>query len=319
MDPIKGLHHVTAVARDPQRNLDFYRNILGQRFVKRTVNFDAPDTYHFYFGDENGSPGSILTFFAWPNTRKGVRGNGETNVVAYNVPMGSLGFWQSRLEQNGIKTDPIEERFGEKVLPFSDPDGMRVELVEVESLPPVRFWEEGPIPREYALHGFHSVTLWLDEVEPTSALLTDQMGYQAAGQEGNHFRFVGDVKELGHIVDIIQRPGKAQAGFGAGSIHHIAFRVPGDAEQLEYRSKIRSAGFGVTEMMDRNYFHSIYFREQGGVLFEIATDAPGFAVDEPFETLGETLKLPEWYEPNREEIEQSLAPLRLRTLEKAAQ
>lgn len=316
MEPIKGLHHVTAVARDPQRNLDFYRNVLGQRFVKRTVNFDAPDTYHFYFADEAGTPGSVLTFFAWPNMRKGVRGNGETNVVAYNVPMGSLGFWQARLEENGVKPDPVEERFGEKVLPFSDPDGMRVELAEVESLPVIQFWEDGPIPEAYALRGFHSVTLWLDEVGPTSELLVNQMGYQAAGQEGSRYRFVGDRNALGHIVDIVHRPGKAQAGFGAGSIHHIAFRVPGDTEQLEYRSGIHEAGFRVTDVMDRNYFHSIYFRERGGVLFEIATDTPGFAIDEPVESLGETLKLPEWYEPNREIIEQSLLPITLKPFEK---
>ena len=318
MNPIKGLHHVTAVARDPQQNLDFYRNVLGQRFVKRTVNFDAPDTYHFYFADEIGSPGSVLTFFAWPGMRKGVRGNGETNVVAYNVPVGSLRYWQERLAQNGIKAETIEERFGEKVLPFTDPDGMHLELVEVESLPSIRFWEEGPIPEEYALRGFHGITLWLDEVEPTSELLVNQMGYQAAGQEGNRHRFVSDKNELGHIVDIVHRPGKASAGFGAGSIHHIAFRVPNDDEQLEYQSKIHSAGYGVTEVLDRNYFHSIYFRERGGVLFEIATDTPGFAVDEPVEELGETLKLPEWFEPNREEIEQNLLPITLKTFEKAA-
>jgi len=316
MDAIKGLHHVTAVARDPQRNLDFYRNILGQRFVKRTVNFDAPDTYHFYFGDESGTPGSILTFFAWGNIRRGVHGNGETNVVAYNVPVGSLEFWQNRLQENGIKVDLIEERFGEKVLPFSDPDGMRVELVEMEKLPAVQFWADGPIPEMYALHGFHSVTLWLDEVEPTSDLLINQMGYQPAGQEENRYRFIGDPDALGHIVDIIHRPGKMQTGFGAGSIHHIAFRTPNDAQQLEYQSSLRAAGFGATDVMDRSYFHSIYFRERGGVLFEIATDVPGFATDESAETLGETLKLPEWHEPKRELIEQELLPITLKPIEK---
>lgn len=316
MDAIKGLHHVTAVARDPQRNLDFYRNVLGQRFVKRTVNFDAPDTYHFYFGDESGTPGSILTFFAWGNIRKGVHGNSETNAVAYNVPMGSLGFWQNRLQENGIKVDPLENRFGEKVLSFSDPDGMRVELVEVQKLPAVQFWADGPIPDAYALHGFHSVTLWLDEVEPTSDLLIDQMGYQAAGQEENRYRFIGDPNALGHIVDILHRPDRMQAGFGAGSIHHIAFRTPNDDQQLEYQSALRDAGFGATEVMDRSYFHSIYFRERGGVLFEIATDAPGFAIDEPAEALGEMLKLPEWHEPKRSLIEQELAPIMLKPIDK---
>jgi len=316
MESIKGLHHVTAIARDPQRNIDFYRNVLGQRLVKRTVNFDAPDTYHFYFGDETGLPGGILTFFAWPTMRRGVRGNAETNAVAYNVPNGSLGFWQEQLKQNGITPTPIEKRFGEGVLTFDDPDGMRVELVESTSAAPVHFWEAGPIPNAYALKAFHSVTLWLDEVEPTAQLLTQQMGYITAGNEGDRYRFVGDSNVSGHIVDIVHRPGKVPAGFGAGSIHHIAFRTPTDEEQLEYQKLIREAGFRVTEVMDRSYFHSIYFRELGGVLFEIATDTPGFAIDEPVTTLGETLKLPEWYEPNRVAIEQSLPPVSLKPFEK---
>src|SRR5215211_2579959 len=181
MDAIKGLHHVTAIASDPQRNVDFYRNVLGQRLVKRTVNFDAPDTYHFYFGDEMGSPGGILTFFAWSNVRRGVRGNAETNALAYHIPGDSLGFWQDHLQQNGILPKPIEKRFGEDVLPFDDPDGMRVELIESASAAPVRFWKAGPVPAAFALQGFHSVTLWLEEVEPTAELLTKQMGYVAAG------------------------------------------------------------------------------------------------------------------------------------------
>ena len=316
MDAIKGLHHVTAVARDPQRNIDFYRNILGQRLVKRTVNFDVPDTYHFYFADETGTPGSILTFFAWPNTRRGVRGNAETNAVAYNVPTGSLGFWQEHLKRNGVAFKPVENRFGETVLALEDPDGMHVELVESQSTSSIRFWEAGPIPQAYALQGFHSVTLWLDEWEPTAELLTKHMGYTAAGNEGDRYRFVGDSNAAGHIVDIVHRPGKAEAGFGSGSIHHIAFRVPSDEKQLEYQDTIREAGFQVTDVINRAYFHSIYFRERGGVLFEIATDTPGFATDEPVSALGETLKLPEWHEPNRTIIEQNLAPITLKPIEK---
>jgi glyoxalase family protein len=312
MQPIQGLHHVTAVAREPQRNIDFYRNILGQRLVKRTVNFDVPDTYHFYFADATGSPGSVLTFFAWPNTRRGVRGNAETNTVAYNIPVGSLAFWQNHLKRNGIALKPVETRFGEFVQPFEDPDGMRIELIASETAPPLPFWAEGPIPEANALRGFHSVTLWLDQAEPTADLLTRHMGYTAAGIEGDRHRFIGDPSAPGHIVDIVQRPGKAEAGFGSGSIHHIAFRVPNDERQAAYQESIRTAGFRVTEVMDRNYFHSIYFREQGGVLFEIATDTPGFATDESLETLGETLKLPEWHEPNRAAIEQELAPIALK-------
>jgi glyoxalase family protein len=316
MDSIKGLHHVTAIASDPQRNMDFYRNVLGQRLVKRTVNFDAPDTYHFYFADEIGNPGSVLTFFAWPGVRRGGRGNGETNSVAYNVPVGSLTFWQERLKQNSITPKPLETRFGENVLTFTDPDGMEVELIETANLPRINFWQEGPIPKEYALHGFHSVTLWLDDIKPTAELLTAQMGYQAAGQEENRHRFTGDPGALGHTIDLVERPGAAQAIFGVGSVHHIAFRVPSDAEQLQYQSIILNAGFNVTQVMDRSYFHSIYFREHGGVLFELATDTPGFATDEPVNALGEALRLPEWLEINRAEIERSLVPIELKSIER---
>lgn len=316
MEAIKGLHHVTAIASDPQRNVDFYRNVLGQRLVKRTVNFDAPDTYHFYFADEIGNPGSVLTFFAWPNMRRGVRGNGETNAVAYNVPVRSLTFWQEHLQRNGIMPEPIEKRFGENVLAFDDPDGMRVELVETDNLPEINFWETGPIPREYALHGFHSVTLWLEEVQSTAELLTVQMGYQGMAQEENRHRFSAGSNALGHFIDLVEGPEKMRAALGVGSIHHIAFRAPNDEQQLKYQGLIRQAGFNVTEVLDRSYFHSIYFRERGGVLLEIATDIPGFAIDEPVNALGETLKLPKWFESNRNEIEQSLAPLELKSIEK---
>jgi len=316
MDAIRGLHHITAIASDPQRNVDFYRNVLGQRLVKRTVNFDAPDTYHFYFADEIGNPGSVLTFFAWPDMRRGVRGNGETNAVGYNVPVGSFAFWQERLKQNGITPKPVEKRLGEDVLPFNDPDGMSLELIETQKLPEISFWEDGPVPQEYALHGFHGVTLWLEDITPTAGLLTAQMGYHAARQDGNRYRFTADPNSRAHTIDLVEQAGKAQAGFGVGSIHHIAFRVPDDAQQLQYQSLIRSAGFGVTEVLDRSYFHSIYFREHGGVLFEIATDTPGFAIDEPVDALGESLKLPEWFETNRAEIEASLSPITLKSIEK---
>jgi glyoxalase family protein len=316
MERITGLHHVTAVASDPQLNVDFYRNVLGQRLVKRTVNFDAPDTYHFYFADEIGNPGSVLTFFAWPDMARGVRGNGETNAVAYNVPVGSLTFWQEHLKRNRVTVYPVEKRFGENVLAFEDPDGMRVELVETDHLPKINFWQEGPIAREYALYGFHSVSLWLEEIEDTAGLLTTQMGYQTAGQEGNRHRFTADSNARGHIIDLVEGPEKMRARFGVGSIHHIAFRVPDDKQQLEYQTLIRSAGFNVTEVLDRSYFHSIYFREHGGVLFEIATDTPGFAIDEPVNALGESLRLPEWFEPSRTAIEESLIPIELRSIEK---
>lgn len=323
MDPIKGLHHVTAVTRDAQVNVDFYRNVLGQRFVKKTVNFDVPDSYHFYFADETGTPGTVLTFFVWQNVKQGVRGNGETAAVAYNIPARSIDFWQNYLENKGIALHPIEQRFGMEVLPFDDPDGMRIELVATDLSPEVQHWESGPIPKPHALRGFHSVTLWLAEIDPTANLLINQMGYSFVGQEGNRHRFIGGINSLASTLDILHRPVQpedipAEADFGGGSIHHIAFRVPTDEVQLEYQSRLREAGYGVTPVRDRNYFHSIYYREPGGVLFEIATEGPGFAIDEPVEALGETLKLPEWFEQNHSAIEESLPPITLHPIEKVS-
>ena len=321
MEPIKGLHHVTAVTRDAQINVDFYRNVLGQRFVKKTVNFDVPDSYHFYFADEIGTPGTVLTFFVWQNVKRGVRGNGETAAVAYSIPSGSIGFWQDYLRDKTVTTHPVEQRFGMEVLPFDDPDGMRIELVASEFSPDVRYWDNGPVPHEYSLRGFHSVTLWLAEIEPTADLLTNQMGYSFVGQEGSRYRFIGAINSLGNTLDILHRPVQPEAMpdeaiFGAGSIHHIAFRVPSDEIQLEYQASLRSAGSDVTPVRDRKYFHSIYYREPGGVLFEIATEGPGFAIDEPVETLGESLKLPEWFESNRSAIEQELPSITLQPVEK---
>lgn len=318
MNAIQGLHHITAVARDAQRNLDFYRNILGQRLVKRTVNFDDPGTYHFYFADAAGTPGTVLTFFPWQNVRRGAPGNGAANAVAYQAPTGSLGFWQETLQRQAISTQPIEQRFGADVLAFDDPDGMRIELVEGAPRGAAAAWEGGPIDPRYALQGFHSTTLWIDPLRPTMNLLTGLMGYTFSGQEdapgGVRYRFTGGEGALGSMVDILHRPGEQRAGFGAGSIHHIAFRVPDDPAQLDYQSALMTAGLNVTPVQDRSYFHSIYFREPGGVLFEIATNTPGFAIDEPREQLGEALKLPEWLEPQRSEIEAALPEITLKPL-----
>jgi glyoxalase family protein len=321
MNPIQGLHHVTAVTRDAQINVDFYRNVLGQRFVKRTVNFDSPDSYHFYFADEVGTPGSVLTFFVWQNVKRGTHGNGETAAVAYNIPSGSIGFWQDYLSGKGVTVHPVEQRFGMEVLSFDDPDGMSIELVASGSESDIKHWEAGPIPQGHALSGFHSVTLWLVEIEPTADLLINQMGYTFVGRESNRHRFTGGSGSLANTLDILHRPVQPEdmpdeAVFGGGSIHHIAFRIPTDEMQLEYQSALRAAGYGVTPVRDRSYFHSIYYREPGGVLFEIATEGPGFAIDEPVNVLGESLKLPEWFEPTRSGIEQSLPPITLEPIEK---
>jgi glyoxalase family protein len=254
--------------------------------------------------------------------KRGIRGTRETTAVAYNIPAGSIGFWQSYLKGKGIDLLPVERRFGVDVLPMDDSDGMRVELVASNVSSDIRHWEEGPIPRERAMSGFHSVTLWLDELEPTTDLLTLQMGYTFTGQEGDRYRFTGGPGVLGTTLDIFPHPRRpeeipTEAVFGAGSIHHIAFRVPTDEMQLEYQSALRAVGHDVTPVIDRKYFHSIYYREPGGVLFEIATEPPGFTVDEPADSLGEKLVLPEWFEPNRGAIEQGLPPITLKTIEKA--
>ena len=316
MNSIDGLHHITAVAQDPQKNVDFYRNVLGQRLVKKTINFDDPGTYHFYYADAAGTPGSVLTFFPWPDVPQAARGNGSTNALAYNVPDGAFGFWQEHLKKNGVQTAPVEQRFGVDVLPFDDPSGLRIELIGSDQPAGTQSWLDGPIDARFALQGFHSATLWLDQVEPTAELLTKQMGYTFSGQEGSRYRFAGGPGALGSLIDIVQRPAGSPAIFGAGSVHHIAFRVPDDQSQLDYQRALRAAGLGVTEVRDRSYFHSIYYREPGGVLFEIATKNPGFAIDEPLERLGEALKLPGWLEPQRLEIENLLAPISLKAVQK---
>lgn len=308
MQPIQGLHHITAVAKDPQANVDFYRLVLGQRLVKTTVNFDDPGTYHFYYGDEIGSPGTIMTFFPWRHMSRGRVGNGETAAVAYAIRPESLDFWRDHLVRQGIAITSEQARFGEQVLSFADPDGIRLELITSEGPATFRFWEAGPIPEPHALRGFHGVTLWQAEVEATADLLTDQLGYQFVGQEENRFRTKGAAEDIGLYIDIVHRPGQTYGQFGAGSIHHIAFRTVDDAEQQEYLASLRRAGQQVTPIQDRQYFHSIYFRSPGGVLFEIATDAPGFYYDEAIADLGSSLKLPPWLEQQRQQIERMLPP-----------
>jgi len=312
MQAIQGLHHITAVASDAQANVDFYERVLGQRLVKTTVNFDDPGTYHLYYGDEVGTPGTIMTFFPWSHMHRGRRGNGETAEVMYAVPLGSLEFWAGRFAQLGIEVGDAEVRYGEEVLLFEDPDGMQLGLVATTDPATLDLWAGGPVPAEHALRGFHSVTLWLDRVEPTAAVLTEQMGYSLVGTDGGRTRFTGASADRALYVDLVARPGERRGAFGAGSIHHIAFRTVDDAEQLEYRERFAAAGLDVTPVRDRQYFHSIYFREPGGVLFEVATDAPGFLYDEPVETLGDELKLPPWLEGRRPQIEPRLTPIERR-------
>jgi glyoxalase family protein len=285
---IPGIHHVTAIASDPQRNLDFYTGVLGLRLVKLTVNFDDPGTYHFYFGDEKGRPGSILTFFPWPGTPRGRYGTGQAAVVSFAVP--SLEGWKERLP------DPKQStRLGSDILSFTDPDSMFLELVATGGA-------------GNSIAGFHSVTLAETAQDATAKLLTEVFGFQLTASEDNRFRYTGTA---GNHVDLYIQPDVRHAGMGAGSIHHVAFRAETDALQLEWREKLTSLGYNVTPVLDRQYFHSIYFREHGGVLFEIATDPPGFAIDEPADQLGTSLQLPPMYEPARTELEGRLPKLTL--------
>lgn len=311
---IAGIHHITAMAADPQRNIDFYVNVLGQRLVKTTVNFDDPGTYHLYYGDETGTPGTILTFFPWPGARRGQRGVGEVAATAYAVPAGSLPYWQARLANFGYVTSAPQTRFGEPLLVFQDPDGMVIELVETPGSTAIRYWNDGPIPADRAAQGFHSATLWVASLDHSRQLLTDIFGWRAVGQEGGRVRLQAPSSAqqdaagsaLGRRLDLVVLPNQGRGRLGAGSVHHIAFRTEDDATQLGWRRALLDAGFGVTPVQDRQYFRSIYFREPAGVLYEIATNPPGFTWDEPVAQLGSRLKLPPWLEPQRAQIERVL-------------
>lgn len=303
---IKGLHHITAIAGSAKRNMDFYTRVLGLRLVKKTVNFDDPGTYHFYYGNENGTPGTILTFFPWEGIGQGRIGAGMATDIAYSVPKGSLDFWADRFQQFNVKKGEAGERFGETFLPFRDPDGLQLDLVvsktEDDRLP----WTTGAISADVATKGFHGVTLTLKDIKPTAEVLTDILGYRLLEQEGNRFRFITDTVSNAAIVDLLETPEEKYGHVAGGTNHHVAFRVQDDTLLMEYREKIAGKGFNITPKINRDYFFSLYFREPGGVLFELATDNPGFAIDETVDQLGTGLKLPKKYESIRAEIEKSL-------------
>lgn len=307
---IPGIHHVTAITAVPQENLDFYCGVLGLRLVKLTVNFDDPESYHLYYGDETGSPGTILTFFAWPGAPRGTIGPPQVSTTAFAAPEGSLGYWEERLHEHLVSARPGPGHFGERALELADPDGLRLAIVEVPE-PRGQAPTAGPVPPEHALRGFHSVTLSEEGYERTARLLTEVMGFQAEGGEGNRFRHRAGEGGAASIVDLLCEPDRRRGRLGAGVVHHVAFRTPDDEQQQAWRARLAEAGRDVTPVMDRNYFRSVYFREPGGVLFEIATDPPGFTRDEPLEELGAGLRLPEWLEPRRAELERSLPQLRL--------
>lgn len=307
---INGIHHVTAISGPARRNLDFYGRVLGLRLVKKTVNFDDPGTYHLYYGDAAGSPGTILTFFPWEHAAPGRLGIGETQETVFRVPAGSIGYWAHRLVEKGVPHDAPVKRFGETVLAFRDPDGMRLALVGLPGIEGEPAFEQGDVPAEHAIRGFHGVSLLLEDAAATGAILSDVLGFEEIGREDTLIRYRATGTALGSIVDLRVAGGFLPARMGAGSVHHIAFRAAGDAEQGEMvRRLAENHGIRATEQRDRNYFRSVYFREPGHVLFEIATDDPGFAVDESVETLGQGLMLPPQYEGQRARIEAVLPDL----------
>lgn len=306
---ITGIHHITALASNPQKNVDFYTGVLGLRLVKKTINFDAPDVYHFYFGDEVGTPGTILTFFPFEGAKRGQKGVGETTFTAFSIPKASISFWQERLKRFGFTVSSPVTRFGDEVLRFEDHDGMGIELVATNS-DSRKGWTYGFFPLEDSIRGFHSATLNLPSKDLSASLLTEAMDYSFIGEENNRYRF-GTKGEPGDIIDIVINQPAARSIQSAGTVHHIAFRTANEASQLKVQQVLMDIGQQVTEVKDRNYFKSIYFREPGGILFEVATDEPGFAIDEEISHLGENLKLPDWAEPKRKVISNSLTPITL--------
>jgi glyoxalase family protein len=307
---LAGIHHITAIAGDPQRNLDFYTGLLGLRLVKLTVNFDDPESYHLYYGDALGRPGSILTFFAWPGARAGHEGAGQINQIALSMPPDTLAFWRARLQRAEVAAEETTTGFDERALTFRDPDGLALMLVAAQgdSRPA---WETGPVPAQSAIRGTYAVTLWEEQPAVTAHLLTETMGLRLLARAGDVARYAFGSGAPGALVDVRAAAGTPRGQVAVGSVHHVAWRTPDDAEQLEWRAKLLAQGAHVSPVMDRDYFHSIYYREPGGVLFEIATEPPGFATDETPETLGTGLKLPAWLEPQRRAIERGLPPLRL--------
>jgi glyoxalase family protein len=307
-DKILGIHHITAIAAGAKKNHEFYTKVLGLRLVKKTVNFDDPTTYHFYYGNETGEPGTILTFFPWEGIRRGRAGTGQVTAVSYSIPEDSMSFWLDRFKKYEIVYNNPSERFGENVLVFLDPDGLKLELVS-DAGDERNAWDADEVPPEFGIRGFHSAALTLEGYEATAKLLTEVFGYEKKGENVNRFRFVNPNSANANILDLVCLPSGQRGSVAGGTVHHIAFRAANEGDQLRLREKLINLGYNVTPVLDRNYFKSVYFREPGGVLFEIATDPPGFTVDEDLADLGRGLKLPDWLEYRRDEIESVLPPI----------
>lgn len=307
----KGIHHITAIVGHPQENVDFYAGVLGLRLVKQTVNFDDPGTYHFYFGNQGGKPGTIITFFPWANAYQGVIGDGQVGITSYVVPKGAMDYWEKRLEKFDIPFTVIE-RFGERYLEFDDPHGLHLEIVERDE-GDINTWTFGGVTPEVAIKGFGGATLLSAKPKKTAELLETVLGLEKVAVEGDFIRF-RSAGDIGNIVDLKLTPvGRGQ--MGVGTVHHIAWRAEDDDDQLDWSKHVQGFGYGVTPVRNRNYFNAIYFREHGEILFEIATDPPGFAIDETEETMGQNFMLPQQYEPHREQIEQTVIPFKIRELD----
>ena len=306
-----GLHHVTAIGGDPQRNADFYLRTLGLRLVKTTVNFDDPGTYHLYYGDSSGKPGSLMTFFPWPDAPSGRHGTGQATTTSFSIPESSIGWWKQHLGAQGIETGEVRNADHEETLTFRDPDGLQLALVAHPQGDPRDPWDTELVPAEHAVRGLHSVTLSVTKEDATAGMLTDGLGLSFATQDGNRLRFAAGEGGPGALVDVLVTPDAPRGLVAAGTVHHVAWRAPDEATQKTWREELVDRGVNVTSILDRQYFRSIYFREPGGTLLEVATDEPGFAIDEPLLELGRALKLPPWLEPRREEIRHMLPKLNL--------
>jgi len=306
---VKGIHHITAIAGNAKRNYDFYTKVLGLRLVKKTVNFDDPETYHFYYGNEQGTPGTILTFFPWEGMATGRRGSRQATEIGYSVPENSFDFWLKRFEDHNVTYNKVAEKFGEPYLTFLDPDGLKLELIASKTPDNRLLWETEEVKAANATKGFHNITITTNKIAPTADILTGVLGYRLLEQHVNRYRFITDAIENAAIVDLVEVPGEKAGHVAGGSVHHVAFRVKNEAVLMQYREKIAALGLNITDKIDRNYFYSLYFREPGGVLFELATDNPGFTIDEPLEELGTHLMLPEQYEKHRSTLVKVLPKL----------
>lgn len=308
---VHGIHHVTCISGDAQENLDFYVGVMGMRLVKRSVNQDDPGTYHLFYADGAGTPGTDLTFFPWPGMPPARLGIGLTVEVPFAVPPGALDYWQERLTQNGVPYGERETRFGETTLPFKDPHGLQLALVETAEERPFVAWENSSVPPECQLRGMHTVRLWQRQLAATEAVLTQYMGFTLLDTEDGWHRYGVEGGGPGKVIEVKELPGERRGQWGVGGIHHVAWRTHDSDEEMVVRAALESAGLRPTPQIDRFWFKSVYFKEPGGVLFELATDGPGFANDEDPAHLGEKLVLPPWLEIHRREIEAVLPPLRM--------